>query len=185
MVYLEHSGHRLHCGQTRRPPWVDFSSKSSSSSPKNGPKPGCAPSLREVYFSLLLCQSLSRVRLCEIHGLEPARLLCPWDSPGKKTGVGCHFLLHISVQRRVSQDISGGLVVKTPRFHCDRLDSSLIKSCGPAKKTKKGRILPPNRPHLGGRNLSTSRASCKPVKTSHKPTRIVSRETGRFSDHLA
>ena len=23
----------------------------------------------------------------------PARLLCPWDSPGKSTGVGCHFLL--------------------------------------------------------------------------------------------
>ena len=22
-----------------------------------------------------------------------ARLLCPWDSPGKKTGVGCHALL--------------------------------------------------------------------------------------------
>ena len=26
-------------------------------------------------------------------GLQPARLLCPWDSPGKNTGVGCHFLL--------------------------------------------------------------------------------------------
>ena len=27
------------------------------------------------------------------HGLQPTRLLCPWDSPGKNTGVGCHFLL--------------------------------------------------------------------------------------------
>ena len=27
------------------------------------------------------------------HGLQPTRLLCPWDSPGKDTGVGCHFLL--------------------------------------------------------------------------------------------
>ena len=27
------------------------------------------------------------------HGLKPARLLCPWDSPGKNTGVGCHALL--------------------------------------------------------------------------------------------
>ena len=26
-------------------------------------------------------------------GLYPARLLCPWDSPGKNTGVGCHSLL--------------------------------------------------------------------------------------------
>ena len=25
--------------------------------------------------------------------MEPARLLCPWNSPGKNTEVGCHFLL--------------------------------------------------------------------------------------------
>ena len=27
------------------------------------------------------------------YGLQLTRLLCPWDSPGKITGVGCHFLL--------------------------------------------------------------------------------------------
>ena len=27
------------------------------------------------------------------HGLQPTRLLHPWHSPGKNTGVGCHFLL--------------------------------------------------------------------------------------------
>ena len=27
------------------------------------------------------------------HGLLPARLLCPWNFPGKNTGAGCHFLL--------------------------------------------------------------------------------------------
>ena len=27
------------------------------------------------------------------HGLEPTRLLYPWDFPGKRTGVGCHCLL--------------------------------------------------------------------------------------------
>ena len=27
------------------------------------------------------------------HGLQPARLLCPWDSPAKNTGVGCRALL--------------------------------------------------------------------------------------------
>ena len=25
------------------------------------------------------------------YGLWPARILCPWDSPGKNTGVGSHF----------------------------------------------------------------------------------------------
>ena len=27
------------------------------------------------------------------HGLQPARLLCPWGFPGKNAGVGCRFLL--------------------------------------------------------------------------------------------
>ena len=27
------------------------------------------------------------------HELQHSRLLCPWDFPGKNTGVGCHFLL--------------------------------------------------------------------------------------------
>ena len=29
------------------------------------------------------------------HGQWPARLLCPWNSPGKDTRVGCHFLLQV------------------------------------------------------------------------------------------
>ena len=29
------------------------------------------------------------------HGLQPTRLLCPWDFPGKNTGVGCHCLLQV------------------------------------------------------------------------------------------
>ena len=28
-----------------------------------------------------------------LYGLQAARLLSPWDSPGKNTGVGCHVLL--------------------------------------------------------------------------------------------
>ena len=42
---------------------------------------------------VMVFQSLSRVQLLQPCGLQPARLLCPWDSPGKKTGVDCHFLL--------------------------------------------------------------------------------------------
>ena len=38
-------------------------------------------------MSLHLCPTLWP------HGLELSRLLCPWDSPGKNTGVGCHALL--------------------------------------------------------------------------------------------
>ena len=34
-----------------------------------------------------------RRRVCELQTLKPARLLCPWNSPGKDTGASCHFLL--------------------------------------------------------------------------------------------
>ena len=32
------------------------------------------------------------------HVLQPPRLLCPWDFPGKSTGVGCHRLLCLVAQ---------------------------------------------------------------------------------------
>ena len=37
---------------------------------------------------------------------QPTRLPCPWDSPGKNTGVGCHFLLQcmkVKSQSEVAQ----------------------------------------------------------------------------------
>ena len=40
------------------------------------------------------------------HRLEPAGLLCPWDSPGKNTGVGCHFLLQ-GCSRKENQMVEG------------------------------------------------------------------------------
>ena len=41
-----------------------------------------------------VCVSHSVVSTClRPHGLEPTRLLYPWNSPGKNTGVGCHSLL--------------------------------------------------------------------------------------------
>ena len=38
-------------------------------------------------------KSLSLSNSLGPHGLEPSRLLCPWDSPGKNTQVGCQALL--------------------------------------------------------------------------------------------
>ena len=40
------------------------------------------------------------------HRRQPTRLLCLWDSPGKNTGVGCHFLLQcmkVKSQSEVAQ----------------------------------------------------------------------------------
>ena len=43
--------------------------------------------------TLLLLSHFSRVQLCATPRRQPTRLPRPWDSPGKNTGVGCHFLL--------------------------------------------------------------------------------------------
>ena len=40
------------------------------------------------------------------HRRQPTRLHCPWDSPGKNTGVSCHFLLQgmeVKSESEVSQ----------------------------------------------------------------------------------
>ena len=42
---------------------------------------------------LLLLSCFSHVQLVQPHRWQPTRLLHPWDSPGKNTGVSCHFLL--------------------------------------------------------------------------------------------
>ena len=48
----------------------------------------------------------SRVRRCATHRQQPTRLPHPWDSLGKNTGVGCHFLLQcmkVKSQSEVAQ----------------------------------------------------------------------------------
>ena len=37
------------------------------------------------------------------HRQQPTRLPCPWDSPGKNTGVGCHFLLQCMKVKRENE----------------------------------------------------------------------------------
>ena len=43
-----------------------------------------------VHTHTLSCSVVSNS--LQLHGLQPARLLCFWDFSGKNTGVGCHFL---------------------------------------------------------------------------------------------
>ena len=49
-------------------------------------------------FFMVLCvcvcvHALSLHNSLQPHGLQPTRLLCLWNFPGKKIGVGCHFPL--------------------------------------------------------------------------------------------
>ena len=52
----------------------------------------------------------------QFHGLQPARLLCPWDSPGRNTGVRCHPLLQGNLR-------NPGIKPRSPTLQADSLAS--------------------------------------------------------------
>ena len=58
------------------------------------------------FLLLLLLSRFSRVRLCATPQTVAHQAPPPWDSPGKNTGVGCHFLLQcmkVKSEREVAQ----------------------------------------------------------------------------------
>ena len=77
--------------------------------------------LLSVSLFLLLCflpllplSCSSHVRLCATHRLQPTRLPRPWDSPGKNTGVGCHFLLQCVKVKSGSEVAQSSPTLATP-----------------------------------------------------------------------
>ena len=78
-----------------------FSSAVWYARPSSHVADSCSSESRLEYYGLynyfLVCACVCSVtQSCptsQPHGLSPARLLCPWNFPGKNTGVGCHFLL--------------------------------------------------------------------------------------------
>ena len=51
------------------------------------------------------------------HRWQPNRLLCPWDSPGKNTGVGCHFLLQCMKVKSENEVAQSCLTLSNPMDH--------------------------------------------------------------------
>ena len=69
-----------------------------------------------VWVTLVVSDSLKP------HGLQLARLLCPWDSPGKNTAVGGHALLQGLNPHLMSAALAGGFFTTSatweePRYH--------------------------------------------------------------------
>ena len=48
------------------------------------------------------------------HRRQPTRLLCPWDSPGKNAGMGCHFLLQCMKVKSESEVVQSCLTLRDP-----------------------------------------------------------------------
>ena len=58
------------------------------------------------------------------HRWQPTRLPCPWDSPSKNTGVGCHFLLQCMKVKSESEVAQSCLTLSNP-MHCSPPGSSV------------------------------------------------------------
>ena len=58
------------------------------------------------------------------HRQQPTRLLCPWDSPGKNTGVGCHFLLQC-VKVKSEREVAQSCLTLSDPMACSLLGSSV------------------------------------------------------------
>ena len=76
-----------------------------------------------VHHQLPLLQNINRI-CCYItlvvsdsvrpHRRQPTRLPHPWDSPGKNTGVGCHFLLQCMKVKSESEIAQSCLTLSDP-----------------------------------------------------------------------
>ena len=58
------------------------------------------------------------------HGLQPTRLLRPWASPGKNTGVGCHFLLQ-SMRVESESEVAQSCLTLSDPMDCSLPGSSI------------------------------------------------------------
>ena len=67
------------------------------------------------------------------HGRQPTRLPRPWDSPGKNTGVGCHFLLQCMKVKSESEVAQLCLTLSDP------MDCSPL--CSPVAGIFQARVL--------------------------------------------
>ena len=71
---------------------------------------------------LLLLGRFCHVRLCATPEMTAHQAPHPWDSPGKNTGVGCHFLLQCMKAKSESE------VAQSCPTHSDPMDCSLLGS---------------------------------------------------------
>ena len=110
----------------------------------------------------------SHVLLFHPYGLQPARLLCPWDSPGKNTGVDCHFLF-----QRI--------------FPTHRLNPCLLCLLWQAGSLP---LAPPGKPYLLQDNRTTtlsrvtSQTNVEASSTAQGPASTVQRKNEKHSRKL-
>ena len=85
---------------------------------------------------LLLLSRFSRVRLCATPWTAAHQTPHPWDSPGKNTGVGCHFLLQ-GMKVKSESEVAQSCPTLSDPMDCS-LPGSSIHGIFPGKSTGVG-----------------------------------------------
>ena len=85
----------------------------------------------------------SRLTLLRAHRRQPTRLRRPWDSPGKNTGVGCHFLLQC-MKVKSESEVAHLCPTLRNRMDCSPPGSS-VHGIFQARVLEWGAIAPPGK----------------------------------------
>ena len=72
------------------------------------------------------------------HRRQPTRHLCPWDSPGKNTGVGCHFL-HQCMKVKSESEVAQSCLTLSDPMDCS-LPGSSVHGIFQARVLERGAI---------------------------------------------
>src|SRR5574341_1012287 len=107
---------------------------------------------------------------------QPTRLPRPWDTPGKNTGVGCHFLLQgmkVKSESEVAQSwpsLSDPMDCSAPGSSLHGIFQARVLECG-AIAFSKNAIRFPQRPQTLLRRVSVSycqwNAVCREARGEH------------------
>ena len=88
------------------------------------------------------------------HRQQPNRLPRPWDSPGKNTGVGCHFLFQC-MKLKSESEVAQSCMTRSNPMDCS-LPSSSVHGIFQARVLEWGAIAFSNQAALMIKNLSAN-----------------------------
>ena len=74
------------------------------------------------------------------HGQQPTRLLCPWDFPGKSTGMGYHCLLRMDLSRTIKKTESQR--IDAFELWCWRIFLRVLWTTGRSNQSNLNKISP-------------------------------------------